>query len=197
MWRCFLMAETGSCQRRLRRYESRHCAARADGGDYCEANARIEDGPVVWHRDDAGVLSHYTSDVIDWPRDDPRWPTACDHCGQPFGDRAVWQLSIERSYTTPEGGEHTIRDMPIGAIWRADWLERFWAGPDGRCYAVQLPPGGLGDQWVIEQPSQSGGGWVRTGVAPDLTAAPSILTPRYHGYLTGGVLTDDLDGRRY
>lgn len=197
-WPCFLVEPTGECRRQLRRYSEGACPA---GGDYCEAvSESLPNGPVIWHKDADGSISHYTTEPREWPRDDPRWPTSCASCGQPFAESDRWQLWYERLYRIPPehgGGECTLRDMPIGAMWRADWHESHWAGDDGHCYAVQLPPGGLGDQWVIEQPSTSGGHWTRTGTPPLITASPSIMTPRYHGWLNAGVLSDDTDGRRY
>lgn len=197
-WKCFLMEPTEHCRRWLRVYASADaCPLRADGATYCEATTPIADGPAIWVRDEAGHLTHYRTEPIEWPRDDPRWPTACAHCGRVLAQDATHQLAYELLYRAPDGAAYTIRDMPVGAIWRAEHMEAFWGGDDGRCYQVQLPPGGIGNQWIIEQPSQSGGGWTRTGIAPNLTASPSILTPQYHGYLTAGLLTDDLDGRRY
>ena len=43
-------------------------------------------------------------------------------------------------------------------------------------------------------------GWTVTGQVPNLTATPSILIPGpngYHGWLKEGVLTDDIEGRKY
>jgi hypothetical protein len=196
-WRCFLVEPTGECRRQLRRYSDRTCPADGFNGKCDATSAPLPNGPVIWHESGR----YYTTEPPEWPRDDPRWPQACASCGQSFAETDTWQLWYERLYRIPAehgGGECTIRDMPIGAMWRADWFEdTSWVGPDGRCYAVQLPPGGISDQWVIEQPSSSGGHWTRTGEPPLITASPSILTPRYHGFLQGGILTDDLEGRRY
>ena len=40
-------------------------------------------------------------------------------------------------------------------------------------------------------------GWKVTGEIPLLTAYPSIGKPGYHGWLNGGILSDDLEGRTY
>ncbi len=41
-------------------------------------------------------------------------------------------------------------------------------------------------------------GWVVTGDPPAITLSPSVHCPGvYHGYIQDGVITDDLDGRRY
>jgi hypothetical protein len=59
---------------------------------------------------------------------------------------------------------------------------------------VMLPDWSL---WCIDQKSSNGEGWTVVGNAPQVTASPSILVPRYHGFLQNGVLTPDLDGRTY
>lgn len=63
-------------------------------------------------------------------------------------------------------------------------------------------PGGA--QWIVDGlpydeqfNPKIDSGWKVSGEAPNLTASPSIKTSSYHGYLRDGVLTDDLDGRRY
>ncbi len=55
-----------------------------------------------------------------------------------------------------------------------------------------------GNHWCVDQ-RESGGtnGWTVTGVPPCITARPSILSVDYHGWLTDGVLSDDLEGRTY
>lgn len=60
--------------------------------------------------------------------------------------------------------------------------------------AVVLPDRNI---WPMDQPASDGGYWAITGEAPNLTARPSIMTPTYHGWLTDGVLSDDLEGRSY
>lgn len=194
-WRCFLVEPTDRCRRWLRVYESHDCPG-APGQGFCNAQTLVADGPVLWTLDEAGRKDHYRTE-----EEDVRggaWPLACDDCHRQFGDKAVRQVHYELLYALPDGTLCTNREMPVGAIWRAEHMEAHWGNPgDGRCYQVQLPPGGLGDQWIIEQPSQSGGHWTRTGEPPDFTCSPSILTPRYHGFLQNGVLTDDLDGHRY
>lgn len=195
MWPCVLLTPTDRCRRWLRVFESRGCASAADRG-WCAARTPVADGPVVWVYDEAGRKRHYMTEEDDVLGG--AWPLVCDDCARPFTPVvARRQVDYDLLYAHPDGTLHTVRDVPVGAIWRVEYHESHWAGADGRCYQVQLPPGGIGDQWVIEQPSTSGGHWTRTGEAPCFTAVPSILTPRYHGYLTAGVLTDDLDGRTY
>jgi hypothetical protein len=50
-----------------------------------------------------------------------------------------------------------------------------------------------GDHWIIDQVSSNGMGWQVTGDPPLITAAPSIQTGRYHGFLQNGVFTADCE----
>lgn len=50
--------------------------------------------------------------------------------------------------------------------------------------------------WIVDQKSSNGSGWVVTYSQPDysdITCSPSILVPGYHGFLQNGVFTPDLD----
>ena len=59
---------------------------------------------------------------------------------------------------------------------------------------LRLPDG---TDWLVDGLSTSGGGWDISGEAPNITARPSIQSPGFHGWLTNGVLSDDLEGRKY
>ena len=95
--------------------------------------------------------------------------------------------SIEQDWTT-------IQPAPIGAMWGCDWFAgchessglRYDRNPDGLVLCVRCP----GGDWLIDGPSDSGGSWSRTGVAPNITVTPSILQPRYHGWLRDGHLVE-------
>lgn len=52
-------------------------------------------------------------------------------------------------------------------------------------------------QWMIDQKSSNGTGWVVTGYPGPITCSPSIVAGDYHSYLTNGYLQDDLEGRFY
>lgn len=203
-WQCVLLEPTDRVQRALRRYRAEHreeapydllaasqCAA--SGAGYHNATVRIEDGPLIWHPDHRS----YATDPMHWPHDDPRWPTHCA-CGYQFADEDEWQLAYHTLYRLPGGRETTLRDAPAGAMWDAFWLAGIKPyldrSPDGRVLVCMLPDG---REWIIDDAASNGPGWTRTGTPPLVTATPSILTPDYHGFLTGGVLTDDLEGRRY
>lgn len=129
------------------------------------------------------------------PTDAP-WPSACVHCGAPFTDEDVWQLDHERLYRREDDGGpmsalFPLRQAPAGALVRAWWHRDVmaWRGPDGECWACQLPDGTL---WVIDGPASSnrhqGPAWRRRGRAPTFTVEPSVQTGTWHGYLREGVL---------
>ncbi len=52
-----------------------------------------------------------------------------------------------------------------------------------------------GEQWEIDRWSSNGTGWTVTGTLPDITCSPSIVVEGYHGFLSKGVFTADIDGR--
>lgn len=191
-WTCFLIERTDRVRRWLRRYSGPQAGLGwtcAEG--YHQALTQIEDGPLV-----IAPEGYHSTEPAEWPCADPRWPTHCA-CGYAFhAEHDPWQLHYQALFQRPEtGDEYVLRpeSLPIGAMFDCPWFLPQWAGPDGRCLQV-MTPGGL---WVIDGPSSSGGRWQRTGTPPLITARPSILAPRYHGWLTDGVLTDDLDGRSY
>jgi hypothetical protein len=193
---CFLLEGTDTVRRRLRRY-----TWTADGG-LCPALGGLghqgfapwTDVPLEWSTE--GGRRHYrTPDDDAPPRDDPRWPTRCDGCGQLLGPQTEWQVFGERLYRRADTGAlTTLRDAPPGAIWEAPWYaDAGYVGPDGRCYVAKLPNGG---DWIIDGPSTSGGGWTRTGEAPRFTVTPSVGRQDkhggwlYHGWLRDGVFVD-------
>lgn len=191
-WTCFLLEPTDRVMRALRRYVANSPGLDCASG-YHTAMARIEDGPLV-----TTERHTYRTDPEQWPHDDPRWPARCA-CGYVFTPGDVWQLFYERLYRDPrDGREYALRDAPAGAIWDEPWNADHWHGADGRCLGLMLPDG---SSWIIDGPASNAPGklpgWDRSGQPPRLTARPSILTPRYHGWLTDGVLSDDLEGRVY
>lgn len=52
-----------------------------------------------------------------------------------------------------------------------------------------------GEQWEVDRKSSNGDGWKVTGEWPFITCTPSIVVNGYHGFLTNGEFTADLDGR--
>jgi hypothetical protein len=186
--RCFLLEPTKRVQLRLRRF----CF-----GDNCTACPMSgHDAWVVFPGPEAGAwparIRNEDHCLVSYedvgpPHDDSRWPTKCGQCGLPFPDDAQWQVFQELIYRrTDNSGETTLRDAPPGAMYDAEWYPK--KGPDGRALCVCLPPDGGLNYWCIDGTAKGGGGWTRTGTPPNVTANPSILTPRYHGWLRNGVL---------
>ena len=68
---------------------------------------------------------------------------------------------------------------------------RDWA--DKRAPVCVVCPNG--EWWEIDRKSSNGDGWVVTGELPNITCAPSVVVPGYHGFLKGGEFTPDLEGR--
>jgi hypothetical protein len=167
--------------RYLRRYVGDH-----PGGWTCEegwhqAKAPIEDIPATWQvKEGRRYMADVSGDL--WPHDDPRWPKTCEKCSFEFRDTDPWQLFHDNPYRLPDGSLKTLIDLPPGAMWWARW----YSPPH---LYVMLPPGRY-DYWDIDGPSSSGGHWTRAGEPPNVTVSPSIMTPRYHSFLTGGVLGD-------
>lgn len=130
------------------------------------------------------------ADVV--PHDDPRWPAKCDGCGRPFGDDKnlePHQLFLSRLYERPDTLErYTLDAAPPGAMYDAEWYHDeagTMMGPEGLSLNVKLPDGSW---WCVDGRSSTGGRWTRTGTVPKITATPSILTPRWHGWLRDGLL---------
>lgn len=191
-WTCILLRATDHARLALRRYAEGPCNASPNGVSIHDARALIGTAPVITHPD------RETWEVVappQPPKTDPRWPTHCA-CGYVFHDEDEWQLSSHRLYERQDTHEHlTLHEVQPGMLWDAPWLlDMGWAGPDGRSLVLALPDGG---QWTIDGPSSNGPGWTRTGEPPHITTRPSILSTRYHGWLTDGVLSDDLEGRTY
>ena len=85
----------------------------------------------------------------------------------------------------------------VGTDFFSPNYQKDWAGkrlplticlPDGSSWCPDTCP-----DWGSNMQE----GWKITGVAPVLTAYPSIGKPGYHGWLKDGILSDDLEGRTY
>ena len=197
-WTCILLIATDQASLALRRYASgKPCLA--SGAGIHAARARIGTAPIIvsergsWHVDSPAQP----------PATDPRWPEQCV-CGYIFGPEDAYQLFRSRLYIRQDTGALLmLAEAEPGMLWDAPWFLDFtppWAGPDGRSLVMRLPGRG---EWGIDGPSNNGPGWQRTGMPPSITVRPSILShgsgsvKGYHGWLTDGVLSDDLDGRTY
>ena len=181
----------------LRRYADGSCPDMPGDHSYHNAQAHIGRIPLTYSSE--GYIESVSPSRY---KGDERWPTRCS-CGYEFIDSDRWQVLGRRLYEN-DSGERRILDIPWraeagvptwepGAMFDAYWLDKWGEGPDGLHLSVLLPPDG--HVWHVDGPSSSGGGWTRSGTPPAITASPSILTPRYHGFLQNGVLTDSLPDR--
>ena len=127
---------------------------------------------------------------------DSRFPQVCASCSAPFEPVENWPAGqngsiayrdLERLYRLPNGALVPFKEAPPGAmrLWKPP-REWDFTGADGMELAVMLPDG---TEWVPDRPaSNSGTPWQRNGTPPKLTVTPSILTDKYHGFLTDGFL---------
>jgi hypothetical protein len=139
-----------------------------------------------------------------FPANDPRWPSLCS-CGYQFDDKDERQVFPEQVYVR-DGSvkEYFLRDNIPGMMYDAVWLHdhKEWCGPDGKSLHVVCPDG---HTWCIDSRANNctmpkdneHKCWVRHGDPPLLTVdkrgvtcragAGSIQTPKYHGFLRGGM----------
>jgi hypothetical protein len=183
---CFWLEPTEMGRSELRRYEKIEYnpmpppSCPQNPMKHHDTTVYLEDIPYPF--DPQGLLGYGRDDV---DHSDPHWPTVCDVCGTPFKDTDNWQHNVSRLFKgAPDGKLYTTRTMPPGSMYDAEW----WPdkGPDGIALCVVLPPNGGADYWHPDEKRQ--GGWTRTGTIPKITCHPSILTPRYHGWLRDGWL---------
>lgn len=196
--KCFLIVKNGFTRRSLRRYvSSSKCTCCGPMGYH---NAEVEI--------DKGLIGEPSTDIIsEKEKNDPRWPRHCE-CGYEFQQEDEWMLMVEPEYARQDNFEvtMTLKDAPVGAIWRCEWYEDMpdMRGVDGKSYCVRTP----GGDWVIDsrasnctRPNDSTHKcWLRHGEAPNFTVdkngdtcsagAGSILMRNYHGFLRNGELTD-------
>jgi hypothetical protein len=194
-WTCVLLVETDQASLALRRFSYEACAAKPHGMNFHDARTYIGVTPII-----VSERKTWDVEVAQPPQTDPRWPIQCV-CGYVFQEGDTWQLSKNRLYARQDTGALlTLHEVDPGMMWETPWFADEWHGPDGRCYTMALPGHG---EWTIDGPSSNGQGWTRSGEPPKLTVTPSILShgsstrKGYHGFLTDGVLTDDLEGRNY
>lgn len=171
---CFLIERTNTARESLRRFtfgDSKPCAGTLSGHSASVVIAAVVPFESEWEGD--GTKQH--------PRDDPRWPVACERCGYVFTPEDQWQHNLDRLYRNPiDGALHRPREAPVGAMWLELWHDE--------PHLVVMTPGG---EWDIDGPARNGGGWSRTGEPPLVTANPSILIgDRYHGWLRDGFLVE-------
>lgn len=111
----------------------------------------------------------------------------------------AWQLA---EIPNPWGDDPGEGGYDVGSCWRAkpltpesirspEWI----ASGRGYFIWVVLPSR---DLFTPDRLSSNGvSGWTVAGEFPNITVTPSIESCNYHGFITDGVLTDDLDGRTF
>jgi hypothetical protein len=100
-------------------------------------------------------------------------------------------MYFSESYTQ----DHTSEFLRVlSPEYKRDWYGK-------RLPLFVMTPAG---PWCIDAVSTDGHGnnndhgWTITGEAPNVTASPSInFQGGYHGWLQNGVLSDDVEGRRF
>lgn len=137
-------------------------------------------------------------------RSDPRWPKCCDRCKKEFGPESRRSMSMEVNFwrRVDTGEVKKLNEFPAGAMWYADWMGKFYNGPDGHVLIVRTP----GGEWNVDsrasnctmKTDDTHKCWVRHGTAPEITVdknghtcaagAGSILCGDYHGFLRNGYL---------
>lgn len=188
-WPCFWCEPTDRARVSLRRYAEGDCPTHPTRGIH-NADVVVGEEPFDSPYNGRGVQVE--------PDGDPRWPERCA-CGHGFAVDDTWQRNLNRLYRRTDTGEtFTLREAPTGAMWDVSWMDDAWGGPDGRVLCVKLPDG---SEWMVDGPAANAPGklpgWDRTGEPPLVTARPSIDSQGYHGWLTDGVLSADLEGRAY
>lgn len=182
--KCVWYDRAPKIKRELRRYANdRDCPVHMPGRCAC-CDVFVPYDIIEWHEPIIAVQEGP-------PRDDPRWPTECDRCGYKFLETDHWQVFTDAIYRNSETGqEFFMRELPVGAMYNSHWLPDHHKGPDGMALTVVLPDR---TPWVIDGSAYDNGraipkAWTRTGTIPNISVTPSILTPRYHGWLKAGVL---------
>ncbi len=213
----FLLTEVPCKRIELRRYSYDECPCPGPYGNYHNADVILGeiDAPVV--DSTYGVME--TDDAPEVANDDPRWPTRCDYCPYVFQAKDLRQVNDRRLYGgAPDGKLYDLLSAPVGAMWYAGWYhapatatERshcpYWDNCDGRHLIVRLPPDG--HDWDVDSRCSNCGSptdrlhrcWVRHGEPPSIhvdkqgvtcaAGAGSIQTPRWHGFLHRGILSEN------
>lgn len=180
--RCFWLEPTGRAQVSLRRYRSSSDPESACPGPMGYCNASVVIGECEY--------TERAVSVTEEMKLEPQWPTVCEGCGKEFNSTDQWQWNEYQLYKRSDTGELIgLREAPAGAMWDAHWFKRFpdfKKRPDGIMLVVKTP----GGDWCVDGPSSNGNGWERSGTVPDITAQPSILQSKYHGWLRNGWLEE-------
>lgn len=203
--KCYLLERTNKVERHLRVYESGDC--NRENHSYHNSMFFLDRIEGTFNQE-----GYIETKEEDWDRNDPRFKMICDHCGGAFIS-GTKQLFIESLYIdTRNGNLVTIKSAEPGAMWDAWWMSKhckdskdnMWVGPEDRkSLMCKLPDG---HEWHIDGQASNctmkndhiHKCWVRHGTPPNLTVdknghtcqagAGSIQSPKWHGFLTNGIL---------
>lgn len=121
-----------------------------------------------------------------------------------------WQCRMREP---PTAADRRSGQVQIGDMWFAPWLvedarpvvENYLStryieqSMEHRLPLIVRLPGAI--DFCIDSCADSEGGergWVVMGDPPNITMSPSInVLGTYHGFIRGGVITDDCEGRRF
>jgi hypothetical protein len=204
--RCFFLEATGKVSIHLRRYRSpkpddtNKCTLQGYEG-YHNAKVYLKDEAI--ERDEKGYICNGMKPVLS--HDNLLWPTQCP-CGYVFQEDDEWQRFTQQIYRRTDTNEEvTLQNVPVGAMWYADWLDRMYVSQDEHVLMVKTP----GGDWVIDSQAnnctmpddgrqEKHHCWIRHGVPPNITVdkngvtcgvgAGSIQCGTYHGFLQNGCL---------
>ena len=167
--------------RRFRFTEKEKCGT----DSYCNAQRVLDDVPFASQMITIGKSPFHEDDVP--PLSSDAWPKVCERCGRAFTADDVVQVNARRLYFHPVLQRPVPwEEAPSGSMIDVWWYPAHWRGPDGRSLMVKLP---TGEDWAIDLPAtNTKQPWTRTGNIPNVTARPSILTEKFHGFLTNGVI---------
>ncbi len=212
-WKCFLIEPSPYCRLSLRRFTF----SKETVGDTSIGFRTVEKScprGKDWGHDAFVVIANQVeaqnerSTLKGEFEGDPRWPARCVSCAYVFEERDQWQVNYDQLWKgSPDGKLYVLRESPPGAMWHAHWLEdatpNRYTGPDGKAWCLMMP-GGV--EWIVYGHSSIGEGkdrkegpkWQVSGAPPNITAHPSIaIGKRYHGFVKGGVISADCEGRKF
>lgn len=113
-----------------------------------------------------------------------QWPLKCDKCDYLFEKDDVWQFNARARWRREDtGGIVELRDAPVGAMWRATWME----GPAG--YETKLDGT---EVWVCALPHNWH--WIIGSRASNCDSPCSVCAVPYHSHKVTGW---DKDGHHY
>lgn len=97
---------------------------------------------------------------------------------------------------------HLIDDLDLLVTYEEQFFsveyKRDWMGKRPPIF-VKLPGGAhFSPDFRATNPAHGESGWVVTGNPPNITVSPSInAIGMYHGFLQNGILSDDVEGRKF